>query len=686
MDLVRKWLGYEPPLNQENAKYDDQNIKPQQTSQLKNMMETMHEGVAALKVDGHGYIVTYTKPKGTEACTRNAKKRNKYVESYIIDPDKLDPDVESFALAGELAAYVDEAGNFENPADMLEMGYSLVFPVTDYCPKHPHARFVCLKVLAFRLFHINGLRGSMMKTSDQLRILEDLLKGQPHIHVVRWYKFAVSPPNRVLMEITRGGEMQDVCSRDDFTDYLITRAGTREGFVVSDDRVDKPAQFKLDHKRQLRDPYCAKARKDFVANLVGALRCPNFDMFCVDELGDRMKVASIKSQEVSSAIRNALAEMTPPEEVRITVRAPNLVVNSKGEFRFMGMHTYMPFSKEGEYVSGIHQIMAQRPHFQASLEKSNEFWRLTRDYVPGSTSIGPAVTHQVGVPAAFPAAGVPHVLKLEAPKPPADPLKGEGVYIWRDKFTDQEVKKMYDRCKRLGASCWGTRNRIPITAILVHPKSGYWCDDGEFANWYTSIKSRARIYKVESVDPCSHRDANSRCNYLEEAWRYIPNWRPTKKTKVEPTSVLPPPVSVPEPAHAEPQPEPVQIRDRTKIWPAEYVHLWHTGHPPEDFYRYDCILTVHAFAVSDLSYVNRKPKMCDILFVKDASTFGDPATAQDILRLCESFDTMPLVLPTKYIDDRLAAFPAFVSTRDYAIIPQNFPDDYKTYWRDFHAK
>jgi hypothetical protein len=64
----------------------------------------------------------------------------------------------------------------------------------------------------------------------------------------------------------------------------------------------------------------------------------------------------------------------------------------------------------------------------------------------------------------------------------------------------------------------------------------------------------------------------------------------------------------------------------------------------------------------------------------------NPGTADEILKLFEHFAYLPLVLPTRYVDDRLRAFPDFVSTKDYAIIPDNFPDDYKTYWKNFHAK
>ena len=678
MDLVRKWLGYEPLLNPTNPKYDNQNIKPQQTSQLKNMMEAMQEGVAALKVDGHGYIITYTKGRGTEACTRNARKRSKYVESYIVDPDILDPEVESFAIAGELAAYVDETGKFESPADILEMGYSQVFAVTDYCQKNKDVPFGCMKVFAFRLFDINGLRGSIMRMSDQLLILEKLLEGQRHFHVVRWYKFAVSPQNRVFMEITRGGEMQDVCCRDDFTDYLIRRAGTREGFVVSDDRVDKPAQFKPDHKRQLRDPYCAKARKDFVADVVGVLGWPDFNLQCVDEYGNRMTVASIKCQDVPAHIRNAFGEMTPPEEARVTIRAPNLVVNSKGEYRFMGLHTYMPFTAKDMCVSGIQEIMEQCPHFQASLEQSNKFWRLARDYVSASAPPRAAETPAEGTLAASPGP------RLQPPKPPADPLKGEAVYIWPDKFTDQEIKKMYDRCKKLGASCWSQRNRVTITAVLVNANSGYWNNDGDFAKWYTSMQAQPRVYKVNEVDPYSHSGANARCNYLLEACRYAPDWQRLRKhTVVSQSTPLPATILPPQ---AEPDPEPAVKKQRTKLWPGEYVHIWHSGISAQEYSKYHYLLKDHAHALCDLSYENRNPRLCDILIVKDASVLDNPGTADEILKLFEHFAYLPLVLPTRYVDDRLRAFPDFVSTKDYAIIPDNFPDDYKTYWKNFHAK
>jgi hypothetical protein len=218
----------------------------------------------------------------------------------------------------------------------------------------------------------------------------------------------------------------------------------------------------------------------------------------------------------------------------------------------------------------------------------------------------------------------------------------------------------------------------------VNANSGYWNNDGDFAKWYTSMQAQPRVYKVNGVDPYSHSGANARCNYLLEACRYAPDWQRLRKHTVVTQSIPLPAIILP--PKAEPDPEPAVKKQRTKLWPGEYVHIWHSGISAQEYSKYHYLLKDHAHALCDLSYENRNPKLCDILIVKDASVFDNPGTADEILKLFESFSYLPLVLPTRYVDDRLRVFPDFVSTKDYAIVPDNFPDDYKTYWKNFRAK
>jgi hypothetical protein len=278
---------------------------------------------------------------------------------------------------------------------------------------------------------------------------------------------------------------------------------------------------------------------------------------------------------------------------------------------------------------------------------------------------------------------------------PSDPLKGETVFVFNDetrpRFTDQEIDRMYGRCKKLGAQCWTRKANPRITAIIVHSESSYCLGDGEFAKWYRSTNQEARIYTTTHVDPYGHKSANARCNYLLEECRYTPDWPRFKRPKPQPLPapappmpaiVLPPAPAPPIPAIVLPPAKPEPKKERTKLWPGECVFYWDTR--PDS--KYLKILKEHTYSCGYISDQSPPIQFYDMVFVTEETEFNVEVNVQAMLDRFNGCDFLPLILPVRYIDARLAAFPEFVPTRDFAIIPDGFPEDYKTYWRDFFAK